>query len=176
MKLKNLVMRCKVLAFGSVSFGLCFMLACGEKTEDAPEIEKEEVADSRYLASDSLANGEPKHIEVQHILISFAGRRTKATRSQGDAQLLALEVLQESETGNFDSLVVKYTDDSFPGIYKMRNRGVPKDDQYGLEYERDGMVPAFGNVGFLLDVGEIGMSNFHTQTSPYGWHIIKRLR
>jgi parvulin-like peptidyl-prolyl isomerase len=37
------------------------------------------------------------------------------------------------------------------------------------------MVPAFGNVGFSLAPGEIGMAEYDPRTSPYGWHIIKRL-
>jgi parvulin-like peptidyl-prolyl isomerase len=44
------------------------------------------------------------------------------------------------------------------------------------EYPREGMVPAFGNVGFALNVGEIGIADFDPQTSPFGWHIIKRLK
>jgi parvulin-like peptidyl-prolyl isomerase len=37
------------------------------------------------------------------------------------------------------------------------------------------MVPAFGDAGFPLKVGEIGMADFDPQKSPYGWHIVKRL-
>lgn len=37
------------------------------------------------------------------------------------------------------------------------------------------MVPAFGDVGFPLKVGEIGVSKYDPQNSPSGWHIIKRL-
>ena len=42
-------------------------------------------------------------------------------------------------------------------------------------YTRDDMVPNFGMVAFALEVGEVGMANFHPGNSPYGWHIIKRL-
>jgi parvulin-like peptidyl-prolyl isomerase len=38
------------------------------------------------------------------------------------------------------------------------------------------MVPAFGNVGFALKVGEIGIADYDPHTSPFGWHIIKRLK
>jgi hypothetical protein len=44
------------------------------------------------------------------------------------------------------------------------------------EYARDRMVPAFGNAGFPLQVGEIGIADFDQRTSPYGWHIVKRLK
>ncbi len=39
---------------------------------------------------------------------------------------------------------------------------------------RGQMVPGFGNIGFNLEVGEIGISNFSKIDSPFGWHIIKR--
>ena len=37
------------------------------------------------------------------------------------------------------------------------------------------MVRGFGDVGFQLDVGEIGMAEYDPGTSQYGWHIIKRI-
>jgi hypothetical protein len=42
-------------------------------------------------------------------------------------------------------------------------------------YPRDRMVPAFGDVGFPLAVGEIGLAEHDQQKSPYGWHVIKRV-
>ena len=38
------------------------------------------------------------------------------------------------------------------------------------------MVPAFGNVGFKLAVDEIGVADYDPTTSPYGWHVIKRVK
>jgi parvulin-like peptidyl-prolyl isomerase len=43
------------------------------------------------------------------------------------------------------------------------------------EYPRNRMVAAFGDIGFGLGVGDVGIANFDPRTSPYGWHIIKRL-
>ena len=40
---------------------------------------------------------------------------------------------------------------------------------------RQGMVPAFGDVGFTLEVGGIGMAEFDEAASPFGWHIIRRI-
>jgi parvulin-like peptidyl-prolyl isomerase len=37
------------------------------------------------------------------------------------------------------------------------------------------MVPAFGDVGFTLRVGEIGLAPHDPTTSPFGWHVIKRI-
>ena len=36
-------------------------------------------------------------------------------------------------------------------------------------------VPAFGNVGFKLAVGEIGIADYDPKTSPFGYHVIKRV-
>ena len=115
------------------------------------------------------------HIKLQHILISFAGKipGKNVTRSQEEARALANQVLERAKKGeNFDELVRTYTDDRAPGIYSMSNSGVAP---AGGEFSRDRMVPAFGNVGFSLAPGEIGMAEYDPRTSPYGWHIIKRL-
>lgn len=123
-----------------------------------------------------MANQEAEHIQVQHVLIGFKGSipGQAISRSQEEAEKLAYEVLAQAQAGaDFDGLVRKYTDDSPPGIYAMANRGVRA---VGGEFERSGMVAAFGDVGFPLAVGEIGIADYNRQSSPYGWHIIKRLK
>jgi hypothetical protein len=118
----------------------------------------------------------PAHIEVQHILIGFAGSipGKGITRTQAEARQLAYEVLAKARQGeNYDQLVREYTDDQAPGVYLMANTGVPAAQG---EFQREGMVPAFGNVGFELSPGNIGIADYDPATSPYGWHIIKRLR
>jgi parvulin-like peptidyl-prolyl isomerase len=44
-----------------------------------------------------------------------------------------------------------------------------------LPYPRATMVKAFGDVGFSLDVGGIGLAPFHEEDSPFGWHVIRRI-
>ena len=125
-----------------------------------------------------LANGEPSAITVQHCLIGFSGSVGDKTilRSKEEAGLLAASLLDQLKSGaDFDAIIKENTDDSPPGIYKMVNSGLPADKQAKV-YSRDRMVPAFGNVGFNLNVGEYGMSEYDPQTSKYGWHIIKRLK
>jgi len=46
--------------------------------------------------------------------------------------------------------------------------------QADLPYPRSAMVPAFGDIGFALAEGEIGLAEHHEENSPFGWHIIKR--
>jgi hypothetical protein len=116
-----------------------------------------------------------EHIKLQHILISFTGKvpGKNITRSQDEARTLAGEILERAKKGeDFDELVRTNTDDRAPGIYSIANSGVTPGT---TEFSRDRMVPAFGNVGFSLAPGEIGMAEYDPRTSPYGWHIIKRL-
>jgi hypothetical protein len=127
-------------------------------------------------AEPAPAAGAPaEHIKVQHILIAFSGKvpGKNITRSQDEARALAQEILERAKKGeDFDELVRTYTDDRPPVIYALSNSGVAPASG---EFSRDRMVPAFGNVGFSLAPGEIGMAEYDPSTSPYGWHIIKRL-
>lgn len=164
------------------TFIVCiFMLAACSTDEHpkqgAPQQEAvQAVPSTSSQPADTLPNGEPKRIELQHILISFAGTGTSAERSQADAQLLAIELLARAQGGeDFDALMQEYSDDPSPGVYRLRNRRVAPDRNYPREFDREQMVPAFGDVGFSLQVGEIKMSNYSRTASPYGWHIIKRL-
>lgn len=105
-------------------------------------------------------------IEVQHCLVAFMGSGVaKATRSKEDAETLAHALYLQAYGGSdFDALVKLNTDDSSPGIYPM------------TVTSRKGMVSAFGDVGWRLKVGEIGLAVYDPKTSPFGWHIIKRTK
>ena len=119
---------------------------------------------------------EPDRIKVQHILIGAKGTvpGKSITRTMDEAKTLAYQLADRARKGeDYGALVAQYTDDAAPGIYGMANRGITPSGQN--EYGRDNMVPAFGNVGFKLAVGEIGVADFDPQTSPYGYHVIKRV-
>lgn len=121
---------------------------------------------------------EPQRITVQHILIAFKGTlpQGNVTRTQKEAEALVKELIEKAKKGeDFDALVKKYTDDQHPGIYGMSNFGVVP-DQSVPEYPRNRMVKGFGDVGFSLKVGEVGLAVYDPKTSPFGWHIIKRLK
>jgi hypothetical protein len=127
----------------------------------------------------------PPHIEVQHVLIAFEGTipHKNITRSKEDAEKLAADVLDRARKGqDFDSLVQKYTDDQFPGTYDLANTGVTA-DKSKPEYPRGpgGMVSGFSDVAFRLSVGNVDVAPYQPDKdkpgySPYGWHIIKRLK
>jgi len=122
------------------------------------------------------AGAEAEHIQVQHILIAFSGTLPgkNVTRTQDEAKKLAYDILARAKKGeDYDAMVKQYTDVSAPGIYAMSNRGVQPAQG---EYPREGMVPAFGDVGFKLKVGEFGIADYDPKTSRYGYHIIKRVK
>ena len=145
------------------------------KSEPKAAAKPEPKAEQRpELMPAKLADPESEHILVAHVLVSFAGTRTKATRSKEAAEKLAYEVLARARKGeDFNKLIKDLSDDEGEGIYGLANHRV---NPVGTEFERRRMVPAFGDVGFKLEVGSIGMSVFDAQKSPFGWHIIKRLK
>jgi hypothetical protein len=120
---------------------------------------------------------QPAAVTVQHILIGF-GRSIpdkKVDRKKGEARALANELLERAQgmsQKEFTALVEEYTDDSPPGIYILVNEGQPL--VTGARNRRD-MVASFGDVAFELEVGEVGMADYHGGNSPFGWHIIMRL-
>lgn len=169
----------RVVAFAALL--LIPALGCAKTEHSAATVSSDSTAPSAKetpvaAAPSGSTMPTPAHITVQHILIGFSGSvpGKNITRSRDEAKKLAYEVLERAKKGeDFDALVVKYTDDSPPGIYKMSGSGVPASPG---EYSRDSMVPAFGNVGFKLQVGEIGIADYDQTASPFGFHIIKRLQ
>lgn len=112
-------------------------------------------------------------IEVQHLLVSFAGTRTSATRTKQEAEVLAAKLYARILAGeDLDALVKEFTDDNYPGVYVMTASPRPQPGKYA----RSGMVPAFGNIGWRLDVGQVGVAGYDPETSEFGWHIIQRRR
>jgi PPIC-type PPIASE domain len=127
--------------------------------------------------------GQPDHVTLQHILIGFKDAvgfqgnppGKAATRSQEDAKKLAHDLLAQAQGGaDFDKLMKDNSDDTGPGIYTLANTTIEPNQASG-EYKRSQMIPAFGDVGFTLKVGEIGIADYDPQNSPFGYHIIKRL-
>lgn len=126
--------------------------------------------------------GEPAYITIQHCLIGVReAMPDRAMRNQEEAAKLAAELLEKAKTGDdFGDIVRQYTDDSAPGIYKLANHGYESDPNERVPsrviHARGGMVSAFGDVGFALEVGEVGLAEYDLDTSPFGYHIIKRLK
>ena len=118
---------------------------------------------------------EPAKVRVQHVLVGFKhtvpGKRIDRTREE--AQKLAEEVLETAQAGvEFADLIKRYSDDKYPGIYILVNKGETPLPGESKRYE---MLSCFGNVAFLLDIDEIGMAEYHPTRCKMGWHIIKRI-
>ncbi|MDC1142070.1 peptidylprolyl isomerase [Planctomycetota bacterium] len=147
-------------------FSMALILTgCPSTGGEAPPVNEVDKAAWNYEEFMSLPEQPVENIEVQHVLIGVKAGLPAATRDEKEARAFALEIYKRAQDGeDFDSLVKEYTDDSHPGIYPM--------DQSS----RKGMVPAFGDVGWRLKVGEIGMSDYDPATSKFGFHIIKRLK
>ena len=127
-------------------------------------------------AAPATKSAEAEHITIQHVLIGFAGSvpGKPITRTMEEAKKLAGDIVERAKKGeDFDALVKEYTDDSHPGIYSMSNTGVAPAQG---ESARNKMVPAFGDAGFPLKVGEVGVAEYDKTRSPYGWHVVKRLK
>jgi hypothetical protein len=161
----------------AVAVVILVTLGCGGGAEPKPEPKAEPKpagAGSGLIVKPKRSGPEPDHVVVAHVLVSFKGTKTKATRSQFEAEKLAGEILAKARKGDdFNKLMRDYSDDPGEGVYGMANFKI---NPVAPEVERDGMVAAFGDVGFNLEVGEIDMAPFDPKKSPFGWHIIKRIK
>ncbi len=167
-----------------VFVGLACVLACG-CSETGRSVDERSTNDALLEPFEVtiLENGEPSHVAVQHILVAFYGSLPDRPirRSKARAQELANELRNRAIAGkDFDELVKVNTDDEPPGIYQLANKGQPADmsssDRSSWILPRTKMVSAFGDVSFSLNVGEIGIAEYDPATSPYGWHVIKRIK
>jgi len=158
--------------------GLLVLSISGCASEEAPAPASDPLEALRAHMSELMTR--PEHdaaeVEVQHLLVAFKGAaQSKATRSKQEAEQLAAELYARALAGEyFDDLVRESTDDAHPGIYTM-TAGQPAGGRQGV-YSRSVMANAFGDVGWRLEVGAFGVSDYDPQTGPFGYHIIKRLR
>ncbi|MCF6228351.1 MAG: peptidyl-prolyl cis-trans isomerase [Planctomycetes bacterium] len=137
-----------------------------------------ELADET-LARDEIADNQ---VTIQHILIGHArikGKKKYLTRKA--ASKLAAEVLKKAQAGeDFNELVKEYSYDynenNPSGEYKLFNKEATGSMAKVEGNKRDSMVKHFGDVAYRLKVGEIGVAVKSLNDSPYGFHIIKRIK
>src|SRR5688572_16915624 len=107
------------------------LAGCGGGAETPPESKPAPMAEAKpapkvdsrpELMPAKLADPEPQRIQVAHVLISFAGTRTNATRTQAAAEKLAYEVLARARKGDdFHKLIKDLSDDPGEGVYGLAN-------------------------------------------------------
>ena len=173
--------------------GLVALWGCGASETPAPEKGSAGVADSLPTSPTAPGNGsataggpttppvrqpptqEPDVMSVDHILIAVSNRRMPAVkRTPIEARALVDDILAKLEAGaDWAELKKQHSDDPPPGgPYTMANTGKPAPPG---ATPRANMAPAFGDVAFGLAMGEIGLAEHHAATSPFGFHIIKRV-
>ena len=133
------------------------------------------VASGTGFAGEEGENAEPDKVRVQHVLIGFKHTvdGKKIDRTKKEAEKLASDVLETALAGvEFPLLVQKFSDDKYPGIYVLVNKGETPGPG---EHRRYDMMTCFGNVAFSLEVDEIGMAEYNGGRCKFGWHVIKRL-
>jgi len=109
---------------------------------------------------------EVQKVKLQHVLLAFVGatRGSESGHTEEEARALASEVLARARAGeDFTALMKQYTYDEGPGIYVL------------TQDDREDYAEHFADVGFRLQVGEIGVAPYHRVKSPFGWHVIQRL-
>ena len=119
----------------------------------------------------------PEHteavVELVHILVSFTGapRIKIENRTLEQAEQRAADLLARVQAGeDFEAVRVASTDDQGGKTYKLSTNNAPGTSKRGA------MVKGFGDVGWRLAVGEIGVAPHDATASPFGWHIIKRVK
>lgn len=130
----------------------------------------------RVALTGPLPADEPAHVVVQHVLIAFDGTGVPAvTRSKADAQRVVDRVLSDARAGrDFADLVRLYSDDrGYDGTLEIANWGAPPGP---TERERRGLARGFSAAAFRLAPGEIALVEYDPVASPFGFHVIKRLR
>jgi len=119
----------------------------------------------------------PAHVTVDHILIGVKNPRfPSGQRDEDEARALAKELVEKLRAGTLDWKTTKnqYSEDPPPGgPYSLAGEGIPPEPG---EHARNRMVKGFGDVAFSLEIGEIGLAEYDAKTSPFGFHVIKRVK
>ena len=126
----------------------------------------------------------PQRVIVDRILISFKGahRALRTSRSKEEARKLAYELYEKIRSGaRFLELRNAYSDDRVEGA--PQPRGPFRICNFGVqpapigEYARERTTePAFTDLAFALEPGQLGIVDYHSKDANLGWSIIKRYR
>lgn len=149
-----------------------------EKPAEAP-VDKVKAMNAAIDALMAKPEHKDPEVTIQHLLVGVTGPRIPVKRSPGEAETMTADLYARILAGeDFDTLIKNNTNDSHPGIYTMKLSGPTTGDKWA----RGDMAPAFGDVAWRLAVGEFGITRYDggipgtEPKSPFGYHIIKRLK
>jgi len=129
-------------------------------TAEVPEPNEKEIND--YYESNKEQFSQPEQRQVSHILIGTADNSNGKNRSEADAKVLALQVVDKLNSGaDFGELAKEYSDD--PG--SKENGG-----QYPPFSRGSGFVTEFEDAAFNLSKGDLTTEPVRTQ---FGYHIVR---
>jgi hypothetical protein len=119
-------------------------------------------------------------MKYDQILVAFRGSYAKSGtgRSREEARALAYGILERVRAGfDFEALKGEYSDDRSKagvalGPYETVRDGLPP---RGTEIPRSKLYQGIGDVVFRLEVGEVGIADFHESRCPIGWIVLKRV-
>ncbi|MHC4931627.1 MAG: FG-GAP-like repeat-containing protein [Planctomycetota bacterium] len=121
----------------------------------------------RSLAKET-ARIEPRRVAAKQILIPWKGDREEGLK-------IARECLELARRGEeFDQLAVRYHSPNarFPALLRVVTP--PASPAMG-EQARSSLPIALAKVLFALEVGEVGLCEFHREESPEGWYVVLRI-
>lgn len=146
------------------------MTGCDDTPAAAASASEQDITRLRSMVKASLKRDKDESLqgvaEVLHILIQHKDGGTE-TRKLKEAEERAAEVYRRVAQGeDFEKLRQEFCDDT----RKQKEQG--RDAQ---PYKVQGMVADFMDVSLRLKVGEVGVCDYNADSSPFGWHIIKRV-
>jgi len=129
-------------------------------SSEVPQPTDTEIKD--YFAKNSNQYSEPEQRQVSHVLIGVGEYSNGKNRSDMDAKVLALQVVNKVVAGaDFGKLAKQYSDD----LGSKDNGG-----QYPAFSKGSGFVEEFENTAFTLKVGQYTVEPVKT---TYGYHVIR---
>ncbi|MHC4973638.1 MAG: FG-GAP-like repeat-containing protein [Planctomycetota bacterium] len=118
----------------------------------------------------------PRRVKVKHILVPWAGAQGAqgVERDRAAAQELARRLTVLARRGETLERIV--SNEAGAGL-KVEALTVVADaaTRRAGEYTRADLPVALSQLVFNLDVGEVGLCEFHEKEAPFGWHVVSRV-
>lgn len=155
-----------VIAFIVIVAGI--LSSCGEARGEGKTLDS--VERLKAIAKSVAARPEVPEdaVRVKHILV-----KKKDGRTLDETNEIAAKLLAKVEAGESFEELMKLSEDTGGGDYTLFDGGPGKPPPPGAD-PRSRMVSAFGDVGWRLKIGQVGVSLYDEKASPHGVHIIKR--
>ena len=121
---------------------------------------------------------DPRQVVVKHIYIPWAGARgnPNVKRTRAEADELSQSIARKLRGGaNFDVLAKEYHHAN-PGFPQLMTIKLSQAKPGRGEFNRDKLPRSFARLAFALEVGEVGVAEFHRIECPYGFHVLMRIQ